>query len=132
LSNAFGEGSRDGTVTISPKVGAVEVGNPDTKQSLVVTVLDANGLRCPGVAVEFEIPQWLEHGLAPFGKKADTNTFETDEQGTVSLLISVPEGGVPDEQSKDGFVITVKATPTGSKDEKKATFPVRVVSAETQ
>lgn len=128
LSNASGEGSRDGTVTISPRAGAVEVGNPDSKQSLVVTVTDANGLRCPGVDVAFSgIPEWLEYGLAPFGQKPDADTLKTDEEGTVSLLLWVAQGKEEEASKEPAFQITVKATPTGSKSEKQATFPVRVM-----
>lgn len=128
LSNSSGEGSRDGTVTISPRVGSLDVGDPDAKQSLVVTVADANGLRCSGVEVSITgIPPYVSYGKAPFGQVASDGTFTTDDQGTVSLLLWVPEDKARDAYGQQPFEITVTATPTGSKSEKTVTFPVRLI-----
>lgn len=126
LSNSAGEGSRDGTLNISPRFGTVDVSDAEAKQSLTVTVVDANGLRCPGVQVTFDnIPDFVEYGLAPFGQPAQT--FETDENGTVSLLLWIPENKRQDAETAPPFQITVKATPTGSRAEKTANFPVRIL-----
>lgn len=127
LSTSAGEGSRDGTVTVSPRFGAVDAGDPEAKQSLTVTVTDANGLRCPGVQVTVEgVPSFVSYGLAPFGQQPP-QALETDEDGTVSLLLWVPDDKQQEAAGEKPFEITIKATPTGSKAEKKVAFPVRIL-----
>ena len=132
LSNSAGEGSRDGTVTVSPAAGAVDSGDPQAKQSLEVTVLDANGLRCEGVSVTIAgAPPWLKWGLAPFGQSANAQSYTTDAKGRVSLLLWVPEENAAQAAGADPFQIEITATPTGSRRPQTVAFPVRVFGGPT-
>lgn len=148
LSNSAGEGSRDGNVTISPRFGAVDASDSEAKQSLTVTVTDANGLRCPNVPVKVEkIPRWLDYGYAPFGQRGEdddsSHTFDpqgqdpvsfearTGEDGTVNLLLWVWDDDQARSQAANArpFQLKITARPTGSTSDKTVTFPVRVLNA---
>jgi len=125
LSNSATEGSRDGTVMVSPRVGTVDAKDPEAKQSLTVTVLDANGLRCSGAKVEFDFPDWLKWGKAPLGKEDGSNSFDTDEDGTVSLLLWVPTEKAAKAEAQE---VKVTVTFTGTDIRKETVFYLDVVN----